>query len=103
VDRVVKKGQFAAAYSAFEGRAGTMGPFLGDLLREQDISSVDIVGIATDHCVLATALDSVRQGFNTYVLLDYCAAVSPETEVVAQQQMADAGVVLVTNSERGEG
>ena len=43
------------------------------------MTAVDIVGIATDHCVRATALDAARAGFATTVLLDLCAGVAPET------------------------
>src|SRR3712207_7467321 len=43
------------------------------------VTEVDIVGIATDHCVRATALDAAAAGFTTRVLLELCAGVLPET------------------------
>jgi nicotinamidase/pyrazinamidase len=51
-----------------------------------------VCGIATDHCVRATALDAVRNGFTTRLLLDLCAGVAPETTEKAVAEMRDAGV-----------
>ena len=51
-------------------------------------------GIATDHCVRATALDAVAAGFSTRVLTDLCAGVAPETTEAALAEMAEAGVTL---------
>ena len=42
----------------------------------RDVTEVDVVGIATDHCVRATALDAAREGFATTVLLDLTAGVA---------------------------
>ena len=70
---------------------------LGDWLREAGITSVDVVGIATDHCVRATALDAVAHGFGTRVLLDLTAGVSPQTTTRALATMREAGVELVGN------
>jgi len=53
---------------------------------------VDVVGIATDHCVRATALDAARSGFRTRVLLRLCAGVAPATTASALEQLRDAGV-----------
>ena len=51
-------------------------------------------GIATDHCVRATALDAAREGFSTTVLLDLTTGVAPETTERALGEMRDAGVAL---------
>jgi nicotinamidase/pyrazinamidase len=53
-----------------------------------------VVGIATDHCVKATALDAVRAGFRTHVLLDLTAGVSQETVEAALRELENAGVEL---------
>ncbi|CRK49167.1 Nicotinamidase [Rhodococcus sp. RD6.2] len=94
VQEVFGKGNFAAAYSGFEG-ASDDGDSLTDWLQDHGIDAVDIVGIATDHCVRATAMDAVREGFDTRVLLDYTAAVSPDTVRTALTAMQNAGVTLV--------
>lgn len=55
---------------------------------------MDVVGIATDHCVKATALDSVREGFRTQVLLDLTAGVAKESTDRALEELRAAGVEL---------
>lgn len=99
IDADFFKGQYAAAYSGFEGTGHLDDGREASLeawLAIHDVDEVDIVGIATDYCVKATALDAVKAGFTTRVLLPYCAAVSPDTAVTACQEMADAGVAVVT-------
>ncbi|WP_329007544.1 isochorismatase family protein [Micromonospora rifamycinica] len=93
VEAVFHKGEHAAAYSGFEGHAAD-GEGLADWLRRHDVDRVDVVGIATDHCVRATALDAAREGFATAVLLDLTAAVAPPTLDVALRAMDGAGVTL---------
>ncbi len=51
-------------------------------------------GIATDHCVRATALDAVRNGFDTRVLGRLCAGVAPGTTESAVREMQQAGVTF---------
>jgi nicotinamidase/pyrazinamidase len=94
VTAVFDKGAHSAAYSAFEGttRDGTA---LGDWLRERGVDELDVVGIATDYCVRATALDSAATGLRTTVLLDLTAGVDPVTTSSALQQLRDAGVQVV--------
>lgn len=94
-DAIFSKGEYSAAYSGFEGSSAD-GVALGDWLRDREINAVDVVGLATDHCVLATALDAVEAGFRTRVLLDYSAGVSSETTAAAIATMTDAGVSLVS-------
>ncbi|GAA2059634.1 nicotinamidase [Catenulispora yoronensis] len=91
VDEVFSKGAFAAAYSGFEGVDGADTP-LGDWLRERGVDEVDVVGIATDHCVRATALDAVKQGFRARLLTDLAAGVAEETTAAAIAEMREAGV-----------
>ncbi|WP_225831746.1 nicotinamidase [Streptomyces sp. NK08204] len=93
VDAVFDKGAYSAAYSGFEGRDEN-GVLLADWLRERGITEVDVVGIATDHCVRATALDAVREGLRTHVLLDLTAGVAPETTERALEELREAGVEL---------
>jgi len=94
VETVFSKGAHTAAYSAFEGtdEAGT--PLAG-WLRERGVDTLDVVGIATDYCVRATALDAARQGFTTRVLLDLTAGVDPTTVAEAVGEMGAAGIELV--------
>lgn len=101
IEAVFHKGQFAAAYSGFEGVAATDDADDEDLtgwLKSRGVDEVDIVGIATDHCIRATALDAVRAGLRTRVLTDLTAGVSPDSTAVALDEMRDAGVHLVTTA-----
>ena len=92
IEAVFDKGEYAAAYSGFEGAADGVG--LADWLRGHGVEAVDVAGIATDHCVRATALDAAHNGFATRVLLDLTAGVAAETTEEAKKQMAAAGVQL---------
>jgi nicotinamidase/pyrazinamidase len=89
---VFDKGEHAAAYSGFEGRSQRTP--LADWLRSRGVDAVDIVGIATDHCVRATALDAVGQGFATRVLLHLTAGVAEASTEAALDQLRTAGVEL---------
>ncbi|MFI6649837.1 isochorismatase family protein [Streptomyces sp. NPDC050529] len=93
IDTVFDKGAYAAAYSGFEGQDEN-GAGLAEWLRDRGVTEVDVVGIATDHCVRATALDAVREGFATHVLLDLTAGVAEATTDRALAELRDAGVVL---------
>jgi nicotinamidase/pyrazinamidase len=90
-DAIFLKGEHQAAYSGFEGRT-TNGAGLADWLRERGVTDVDVCGLATDHCVRATAIDAAGEGFATTVLADLCAGVAPETTEAALKQMRGAGV-----------
>lgn len=76
----VRKGQFEAAYSGFEGKTTKDSKLpeakMEDLLDNYGITEVDVTGIATDYCVKATALDSAVAGFRTSVIADLCAGIN---------------------------
>jgi nicotinamidase/pyrazinamidase len=92
LEAVFDKGEYAAAYSGFEGRAD--GVPLADWLRERGVDAVDIAGIATDHCVRATALDALAEGFRVRVLLHLTAGVAQASTAAALDQLRTAGVDL---------
>jgi nicotinamidase/pyrazinamidase len=92
IEAVFDKGEHAAAYSGFEGSSDGVG--LADWLRQHDVDAVDVVGIATDHCVRATALDAVANGLTTRVLLHLTAGVSESTTEAALDQLRAAGIEL---------
>lgn len=91
------KGEHTAAYSGFEGATGAPDQRVGlaRWLREHGIDAVDVVGIATDHCVRATALDARRAGLETRVLLDLTAGVAAASTATALEELRAAGAELV--------
>jgi nicotinamidase/pyrazinamidase len=96
IDELFLKGRSTASYTAFDGGAAAdESILLGPWLRERGITNVDVVGIATDHCVRATARDAKANGFDTRVLLAHCAGVAPDTTDAAVEELANAGIELV--------
>jgi nicotinamidase/pyrazinamidase len=93
VEAVFRKGAHAAAYSGFEG-FDDRGTPLGDWLSGHGVDEVDVVGIATDYCVHATAADAARAGLRTRVLLDLTAGVAPESTAKAIEDLRADGVEL---------
>jgi len=93
VSEVFRKGEHEAAYSGFEGRAASDGSTpLADWLTARGITDVDVVGIATDYCVKATAIDAQQAGFTTAVFTDLTAAVHPEDLDDLVVELGAAGV-----------
>jgi nicotinamidase/pyrazinamidase len=90
-DAVFLKGEHAGAHSGFEGRTGD-GETMADWLRRQEVSHVDVCGLAIDQTVRATALDAVRAGFETRVLERLCAGIGPESARRALEELRLAGV-----------
>ena len=97
VEAIFRKGHHSAAYSGFEGFTveADHRATLAEWLRDRAVEQVDVVGIATDHCVRATALDSADEGFETTVLLELTAGVARETTERALAELKAAEVVLL--------
>lgn len=91
------KGQFKAAYSGFEGLGMVWDKYmfkLDEWLAANGCHSLDIVGIAFDYCVKATALDAASLGFHATVLKDLTASVYPEKDHITTQDLKEAGVAV---------
>jgi nicotinamidase/pyrazinamidase len=83
-------------YSAFEGcEHGKSGGSLDQILREHDVQSVLICGIATDYCVKATALDAIKLNYHTSLITNACVGVSDSTTQAALKEMAAAEIALM--------
>lgn len=93
VQAVFDKGEYAAAYSGFEGFHD--GVPLARWLTDRGVTDVDVVGIATDYCVRHTALDAARLGFTTRVLTDLIAGVAAASSATAIDEMVAAGIEIV--------
>ena len=94
IDVHIKKGQGKPAYSAFEGETDD-GETLAEVLEEQGVDELDIVGIATDYCVKASALDAALAGLRVRVIDGLTSAVAPETRASALDEMRDGGIEVV--------
>ena len=96
--RVRKGSNGEDGYSGFTMRDPVTGQTtpteLESLLREAEVESVVVCGLATDYCVKATALDAARLGFETAVLIDAARPVElePGDEQRAIDEMTAAGV-----------
>jgi nicotinamidase/pyrazinamidase len=86
----VRKGQGRPDYSAFQGTTET-GSSLGELLQELTVTEVDVVGIATDHCVRASALDALDSGVKVRILTDLVAGVGEDSSATALAEVETAG------------
>lgn len=93
VDVHLYKGQGKPSYSAFQGITDE-GITLPEVLRRNEVTEVDVVGIATDYCVRASVLDAIALGLSVRVLTDYVAGVAPESSEKSLREVADAGAVL---------
>jgi len=94
IDIHIEKGQGKPAYSIFEGVTPDGQP-LEDVLQELEVTDVDVVGIATDYCVLASALDAKSAHLNVRVLAELTAGVAAETSERALQKLEAFGVDVV--------
>ncbi|WP_368498837.1 isochorismatase family protein [Herbiconiux sp. A18JL235] len=96
IDHHVRKGQGEPAYSIYEGTTEEGGT-VHELLDANGVTDVDIAGLATDHCVRASALDAIEHGRHVRIITDLIAGVSPETSRAAIAELAHAGADLVTS------
>lgn len=94
---LVRKGQGRQDYSGFAGQLVGRPGDLAAALRAAEVTEVDVVGLATDHCVTATALDARAAGFAVRVLTDLTAGVSTATSIAALTRLSRSGVKLGTS------
>ena len=96
IDVVVSKGETSAAYSGFEGRTGTH-ETLDDALRAVGVTHVDVCGIATSHCVRATAASAGTLGYDVTVFSDLSVGVTDELAQSALIELGAAGATITTS------
>ncbi|MGJ4139482.1 isochorismatase family protein [Corynebacterium evansiae] len=95
VDVWFHKGEYTAAYSGFEGHLAGEEQTLQQWLNSHEVENVTIVGIATDFCVRATALDALNAGFHVRVIEQLCSAVTEQGGKSAIQELEDAGAEII--------
>ncbi|WP_394938624.1 nicotinamidase [Psychromicrobium sp. YIM B11713] len=112
IDAYFHKGQYQAAYSGFEGvlapedevptgprdtegsESLPLGPSLDEWLQDHEVDSISIVGLATDYCVRATALDAIAAGYEVTLLSELCAGIDEARSQAALDELAEAGVKI---------
>lgn len=96
-DVVILKGQYAAAYSGFDGTTQEGATLLSEMHR-RSVTDIDVAGIAESHCVKATVLDALAAGAHTRLLTDLTVPVTPELGAAARKQMLAAGAVATSSA-----
>ncbi|MDX6230000.1 MAG: nicotinamidase/pyrazinamidase [Frankiales bacterium] len=94
----VRKGQGVPAYSMFQA-VDQQGVPMPDLLSGKDIDAVDVVGLASDYCCLATGRDAVAAGLSVTVLTDLQAGVAAASTIAAYEELARIGATVTTSEE----
>jgi len=97
IDVHIRKGQGVPAYSIFEG-TDDAGASMHDVLASHGVTDVDVVGLATDHCVRASALDALEHGQHVRVFTDLVAGVAPEPSEAALAELGHAGAVITESN-----
>jgi nicotinamidase/pyrazinamidase len=96
IDVHVRKGQGKPAYSIFDGMTDT-GESVKAALDRLHVDTIDVVGIATDYCVLASALGALESGRDVRVLTDLIAGVAPDSSAAALARLQGAGAELASS------
>lgn len=93
----VKKGQGIPAYSLFEGTTDD-GERVPELLDRHGVLDIDVVGLATDHCVRASALDALAHGRRVRILTDLVAGVAAASSSAALAELQRAGAEVAEST-----
>jgi len=99
VTHELRKGQGRPDYSLFQGTTED-GQTAAELLNHLGITDIDVVGIATDHCVRASALDAITAGMSVTILSDLVAGVAAESSEAALAELREAGARIAASSDR---
>lgn len=99
IDYFVKKGEYEAAYSGFEGTCPD-GTSLEDILKDEGVDEIDVVGLALSHCVKETALDAANLPWveQVRVFTDLSEPVSPELGEAALEEMGKTRITITDSS-----
>ena len=97
-DLILQKGtrQHIDSYSGFIEADGQTMTGLDQYLIARGIRHVSCVGLALDYCVFCTALDAVKLGFQTDVILKGCKGIDHENSVALSiEKMKQFGIQIV--------
>lgn len=82
------------SHSGFYDNQGNNSTGLSEFLKKENVTETFICGLATDYCVEYTALDSIKDGFKTNVIIDACRGLA-EDLTPNYKKMTDKGVKLI--------
>ena len=99
VDKIFRKGENPNidSYSGFYDNDHRTSTGLAEYLKKNHITDVVIVGLALDYCVKYTAIDSVKEGFKTKLLINGTKAVNinPNDGDESIKELKDSGVLCL--------
>jgi nicotinamidase-related amidase len=100
-DIVVQKGgnQYVDSYSAFMDNTKKLKTPLDDTLQSNGITTIYVVGIATDYCVYYSTIDALTLGYDVYVVLDATRGIAPDTVNAAVADMTAQGATLINTTD----
>lgn len=98
-DIIIKKGLHTDydSYSAFGAEEDKTN--LTEVLKSKQIRRVFCCGLAYDFCVGKTAIDSSKQGYDTYVITDCCRSICSHSERIMTEELLRLGVKLITSQD----
>lgn len=101
INEIITKGSNPTidSYSGFFDNGHKQATKLESYLRQRNIDTVYLCGVATDYCVKFTALDACQLGFKTYVIEDACRGVNlqPNDSKAALIAMQQAGATIINS------
>lgn len=89
------------SYSGFYDNNKVHKTELNRILKEKNIDTLYILGLATDYCVKFTTLDALSLGYKVFLVADGCRGVNinPDDSEKAMEEMKNAGAVIINSSE----
>jgi len=87
------------SYSAFFDNKHQKKTELDSYLQAHEVSSLFVLGLATDYCVQYTVLDAIQLGFKTFVILDGCFGINKNPGDIdkAIENMRNAGAIMINS------
>lgn len=103
IDKIIRKATDSKidSYSAFFDNGHRKDTGMASYLKDNEVTDIYIIGLATDYCVKYSALDARKLGFNTYVIEDACKGINLESGDIekAIDEMREAGVIVLKSSD----
>lgn len=86
------------SYSGFVDNANQK-TIMDTLLKAREIDELYICGLATEYCVLFTAMDAINLGYKITIIEDACKGISEKEVIEALQKLKENGANIITSKE----